>query len=151
MVDGNTAAAKGDIADLVNAYALNVRSRNASGSGDFFTEDAWFETWRIPPGEAAPVLANRLEGRDAILAYITKASQGAVTVCPMIHNLLIEVNGRQAASNCVMAAVTIPGGAEIIGEYQDTFAFDGRWRFSSRRYVILLERPAPASGGEGAR
>jgi hypothetical protein len=135
--------ARGEVADLVNAYALHVRSREAFRCSEFFTEDAVFETWRTPPGEAKPALANRLEGREAILAYITKASQGAVGVCPMIHNLLIEVNGREATSNCVMAAVTIPAGGEIFGEYQDAFRFDGRWRFSSRKYTILLERPAP--------
>jgi hypothetical protein len=144
---------RNEIADLVNGYALNVRMREASRSSDFFTEDAVFETWRTPAGAAQPSLANRLEGREAVIAYITLASQRDVRVCPMIHNLMIEVSGCEAASTCVMAALTIPGGAEIIGDYQDTFRFDGRWRFASRKYTILLERPAagPGGGEKGSR
>jgi hypothetical protein len=129
--------ARAAIADLVHTYALNIRSRQGAACGDLFTEDAVFETRK---GEPDPQVLNRLEGRAAVAAYLTQASQGDSRVCPMIHNLLIRVDGDEAWSNCVMAAVVLPGGAELLGEYQDTYLFDGVWRFSSRTYTLLHER-----------
>jgi hypothetical protein len=129
--------ARAAIADLVHTYALNIRSRRGAGCGDLFTEDAVFETRK---GEPDAAVLNRLEGRAAIRAYLAKASEGASRVCPMIHNLLVNVHGGEASSNCLMVAVVLPSGDELLGEYRDTYRFEGAWRFSSRTYTILHER-----------
>jgi hypothetical protein len=129
--------ARAAIADLVHTYALNIRRRQGAACTDLFTEDAVFETRRADPEMRT---LNRLVGRDAIVAYLAKTSQGETRVCPMIHNLLITVEGREASSNCLMAALALPGGTELIGEYEDTYRFDGVWRFASRTYTILHER-----------
>jgi hypothetical protein len=115
--------------------------RSGSLCGGLFTEDAVFETRRADPD---PRTVNRLEGRAAITAYLSKASQGDARVVPMIHNLLISIDGQAASSSCLMAALALPAGTEIIGEYRDTYRFDGAWRFSSRTYTIFREHVAPS-------
>ena len=135
--------ARAAIADLVHTYALNIRTGRGAACADLFTEDAVFETRRADPEVQT---LNRLEGRDAVVAYLTKASQSDARVCPMVHNLLIAVDGCEASSNCVMAVVALPGGTELIGEYVDTYRFEDGWRFASRTYTILHERFGPAAG-----
>lgn len=138
--------AKAAIADLVHTYALNIRARRGAACADLFTDDAVFETRRADPEERT---MNRLEGRDAIVAYLAKTTQGETRMCPMIHNLLIAVDGARATSNCVMAAVALPGGTELIGEYQDAYRFeDGAWRFTARTYTILHERFGSVAGAQ---
>jgi hypothetical protein len=140
LYDAEALDARAAIADLVHTYALNIRMREGEACADLFTEDAVFETRRADPDAR---MLNRLEGRASIAAYLAKASHGETRVCPMIHNLLITVDGREASSNCLMAALALPGGTELIGEYRDTYRFDGVWRFSSRTYTILHERAGP--------
>ena len=128
------------IADLVYTYALNIRSGNGAACVELFTADALYEMFVTDPADLSRRLRNRLEGRDAIIAYITGASTPAVRVIPMIHNLIISIDGNEAISTCAMSAVTVPTGDDLVGEYRDTFGFDGKWRFTSRAHTILLHR-----------
>src|SRR5579862_1912412 len=131
--------ARSAIADLVNTYALHIRAGNPAKCAPLFTTEAVFETRMGSVGSSSRTL-NTIAGRDAIIAHITNAMQSGARLCPMIHNLLIEVNGPNASSNCVMAALALQGGTELVGEYVDTYRLDGVWRFTSRTYTILLER-----------
>jgi hypothetical protein len=136
-VEVDVPQARTAIADLVHTYALNVRMRRGEACADLFTDDAVFETQRLDPDLRTLI---RLEGRQDIAAYLSKATQGETRVCPMIHNLLITVEGPKASSNCLMAALALPAGTELIGEYRDTYRFDGVWRFASRTYTVLHQR-----------
>lgn len=128
------------IADLVYTYALHIRKGNGAGCTDLFTEDAVFEVREAAPASGdSGRTRSRLTGREAIVSYITSASSGETRVCPMIHNLLIQVSGREAASTCVMTSVVWPTGLPMIGEYEDQFRDEDGWRFSSRVFTVFGE------------
>lgn len=125
------------IADLVHGYARNIREGRGADCLTLFTRDAVFEVRDAPLGSAeAPRTRARLEGHDAILAYLTNSASAETRVCPMIHNLLIEVNGPEAKSNSVMRAI-VSTGQGLFGEYHDGFRYEDRWLFSSRVFTIL--------------
>jgi hypothetical protein len=60
-------------------------------------------------------------------------------VCPLIHNLLIQINGREATSTCVMTSLVWSSGRQIVGEYQDSYRNETGWRFASRIFTIIGE------------
>jgi hypothetical protein len=128
------------IADLIHEYALIIRYGRFADCEDLFTEDAVFEVRGGALGMLAdaPVLT-RLQGRSAILAHLVrgKPAGGGGAVCPMIHNILIRLNGAEASSSCVMAGFVAESGATIVGEYRDTFRSEDRWRFTSRTYTMF--------------
>ena len=130
---------KAEIQDLIHRYTFNVRNRVAANNAMLFTADATFETRDGEVGNPASVSTrSRLVGRDAIIAHISSGPAMAVSVCPAITNLLIDVDGDRAASSCLMSAVIRPGGQQMHGEYSDSFRVDaGVWRFQSRIYTIF--------------
>jgi ketosteroid isomerase-like protein len=133
------------ITDLVHRYALNIRRGNGSACVALFTEDAVFEVREAPPGSPGPGRTrSRLSGHAAIEQYLVRSTATQTRVCPLIHNLLIEVNGHEASSTCVMTSPVWPAGTPIIGEYQDAFRHEGGWRFCSRVFTIFVDLPAAA-------
>jgi hypothetical protein len=70
------------------------------------------------------------------MKYVAR-STGAGSVCPLIHNLLIEVDGHDATCNSVMTAMVWASGKTMIGEYHDVLRYEGTWRFASRTYTIM--------------
>lgn len=136
--------ARAAIADLVHTYALNVRSGNGADCAQLFTDDAVFEVREAPPGNpAAGRTRSKIEGLDAIAAYVGRTSTPENRVCPLIHNLLIDVHGREATSTCVMISVVWSSGHQLIGEYLDSYRFEDGWRFTSRVFTILGEVGTP--------
>lgn len=133
------------IADLVYTYALNIRDGNGPGCAELFAEDAIFGMYGMEI-DGTRQLRKQIEGRDAIIEHISVSSGGAARVCPMIHNLVIRIDGNSAESACTMTGVVIPGGDDFIGEYRDEFRWEGRWRFVARNHTILLNRPPSAAG-----
>lgn len=134
--------ARGDIVDLIHTYALFIRRGNGAGCAGLFTHDAVYEMLASGP-DFSTTLRSRMKGREAIAAFLGSATKADLRVCPMIHNVLVTVTGDLAESTCVMTAVTIPGGDDLLGEYRDSFRNEGgRWRFSARTHTLLLHRPA---------
>jgi len=135
------------IADLVHTYAKHVRDGNGGACADLFTADAVFEVREAIVGsEAAARTRSKLTGRDAIGAYVGRTTVPAARVCPLIYNLLIDVNGREATSTCVMTSIVWSTGQQLVGEYQDKYRDENGWRFSSRVFTIMGELPPrPAS------
>lgn len=129
--------ARAAIADLVHTYARNIRGGRGADCLALFTEDGVFEIRdQLFGSSEPPSVRARLEGRDAILAYLTNSAAGDVRVCPMIHNLLIEVNRNEAASSCMMTNL-VSNGQSLFGEYMDRFRFEDGWRFSERVFTIM--------------
>jgi SnoaL-like domain len=137
--------ARAAIADLVHTYAKDVRRGNGSECARLFTEDAVFEV-REPllgnPGLSCT--RSKVTGHDAIASYLSRTAAPEARICPLIHNLLIQVDGREATSSCVMTSIIWSTGQQLIGEYQDTYRYETGWRFASRVFTILGELPHPA-------
>ena len=133
--------ARAAIADLVYEYALNIRSGKGAECVKLFTEDAVFEVREAPLGRAnAARTRAKLAGHEAISIYLARSasSESETRVCPMIHNLLIRVDGSHAESSCAMTA-QVSNGQTLLGEYQDRYRYEEGWRFSSRVFTILGE------------
>jgi hypothetical protein len=130
--------ARAAIADVVHGYAFNIRSGNAAACEALFTEDAVFEVRERGPGGITQ-LRSTLTGRSAIMGYLTDGSASQIRLCPLIQNLMVRVNGREAMSTSAMIAFVLPNGKGIIGEYEDNFRYEDRWRFCYRVYTILGE------------
>jgi hypothetical protein len=132
--------ARAHISDLVHGYAQGVRSGNFERCASMFTEDAMFEIREGMPGDAGSARTRAtLSGRDAIRKYLQQTA-AAGGVCPLISNLIVQVQGREATANSVMTGVMLAGGTNVLGEYHDSFRNDGEWRFSSRVYTIFRAR-----------
>lgn len=139
MNSNHNVAAKVAITELIHLYAYNIRSGLGVECGDLFTQDGIFEIRQMNPKDPASIIARKtLVGRDEIRDYVTAASTSGLLVCPLIHNLLIEVDGDIARSTCMMETRTWPAGFESIGEYQDAFHHtDHGWLFTHRVYTIF--------------
>jgi len=138
------------IADLVHTYALYIRTGNGAECVRLFTADAVFEVREAPPGRRGAARSrSRVTGHEAISSYLARASGASDTrVCPLIHNLLIRVDGREATSSCIMTSFVWPSGQQFIGEYEDSYKYETTWLFTSRVFTMLGQfsyAPAPQS------
>jgi hypothetical protein len=136
---------RAEIADLIHRYARCVRHREFEGCRALFTEDGIFATREGdfgPPGDLGEF--RQVQGHDAIVAHLGRSASASGGICPMIHNILIEVRRPEAASNCVMTGIVLGSGASVLGEYHDSFRRDDRWRFTMRCYTLVR---APAQAG----
>lgn len=135
--------ARAAIADLVHLYALAIRQGRPQDCAALFTEDASFAV-RDAEGPGAPDVTERAhpKGRAAVMAYVEQSTASSFRVVPMIRNLLIAVEGRTATATALMSSRTWPAGAEVFGEYQDSFREeDGRWLFSARIFTMYRKPP----------
>lgn len=130
---------KDEIAGVLHAYARAMRRGLADEATSLFTADATFETRQAWPGSEGLVLS-RFEGRDAIGAYLGKTA-ASVRLCPSISNITVALHGDTATSECLLISYVLGTPHSVIAEYEDTYAFEEGWRFSSRR-VNLLVNPA---------
>ena len=127
---------RAEIEALIYRYAQTVRNMKFDDCGALFMEDATFAQRMNQSSDWF-----RVFGRAAITAHI--ANGASIGVYPMIHNILIDLQGDTATSNCLMTAVVATGGG-IFGEYHDEMRReDGQWRFAARNYALLR---ADASG-----
>ena len=129
---------RGAIADLIHTYAKAMRHARPADSIALFTADGAFEVRDGMPGAADFTVRNRLEGMAQLEAYLVHRDGGPAKVCPLIHNILIDLDGDTARANCVMETPVLGTVHRIIGEYADSFRRDdGTWRFSERIYTIF--------------
>jgi hypothetical protein len=131
------AADRAEVADLVHRYALHIRRGEPNLAAALFTRDGAFEVRDMDPNVPRSLnVRNRAEGREAVAAYVTNSTRAARMV-PMIHNLLVELDGERAAASSLMVGRIWPTDREVIGEYADSFRREGgAWRFSERIYTI---------------
>jgi len=136
-------AARAAIADLIHTYARHIRAGRGAECVQLFTADAVFEVREAPFSSSEPARTrSKIAGHEALSNHLAGAI-GESRVCPLIHNLLIEVNGHEALSNCVMTSLVWPSGQQLMGEYQDSFRFEAGtgWRFASRVFTIFSDLP----------
>ena len=107
------------------------------GAAGLFAEDGTFEVREVDPMVPADVtVRSRAEGRAKVEAYVGN-STAQVRMIPMIHNLIIELDGDRATASSLMMGRVWPSATEIVGEYADSFRFEaGRWWFAARTYTI---------------
>jgi hypothetical protein len=128
--------AQGAIADLVHAYALAIRREAYEDVAGLFAPGGTFEVHSGQPNEAETTPRQIYASVDELVAFLV-AGRGRPGPVPLVHNLVIEVDGDTASANAVMIARILGTGDEILGEYFDRFLrVDGRWLFAGRKYVV---------------
>lgn len=128
--------AQAAIADLIHGYARAVRREEAGQVADLFIPTGTFEVRSGHPDRAEFTVRQRFETPEALVAFLLEG-KGKPHPVPLIHNLMIEVEGDTATANSMMAAPIYGTDHEVFGEYRDSFAkIDGRWLFSARIYTV---------------
>lgn len=131
------AESRAAIAELVHRYARFIRRDEPEGVSTLFTPDGTFEVRDGHPDRAEHTVRSHYASRAAIHVYMAP-NKGKPHPLPLIHNLIVELDGDEATGNCVMEAQIYGGSHKIIGEYRDKFRRqDGRWLFASRIYTIF--------------
>jgi hypothetical protein len=125
------------VADLIHRYARHVRMDEPEAVSDLFTPDGVFEIREGYPDRPEHKVRVRLEGRAAVHGHLAP-NKGQPHPIPLIHNLIVQVDGATASANCVMRASIIGTEHQVFGEYYDRFVCDGgEWYFSERRFTIF--------------
>ncbi len=129
-------AARQAMADLVHGYARFVRRGTSDLAADLFAPDGTFEVRQGHPDKPEFSSHVVIRGREQLRDYLHKP-EGSNHPIPLIHNLMIDIDGDTAAGNCVMEGQMSAGPGRVFGEYRDTFVrLDGRWFFASRIFTI---------------
>lgn len=127
------------IAGLVHAYARAVRREEVEQVASLFTPVGTFEVRDGHPDRAEYQVRQRFETPEALVAYLLEG-KGKPHPVPLLHNLMIEVDGDTATANSMMAAPIYGTDHEVLGEYRDSFVrLEGRWLFSARIYTVYGE------------
>ena len=130
------------IAELIHTYARCIRYDQPDQVGALFTEDGIFELRQGEPDKAEFTLSYRHEGRAAIHAQMSH-NKGNAHPVPLIHNLIVDVDGDLATSTCVMNGTIYGTTHAIMGEYRDSFRrVDGKWLFAARVFTMFAAASA---------
>jgi len=129
-----------EIRQLIATYAQRVNHNK--GIADLFTEDAVW-TMRTPGGEL-----REIKGGEAIRASFS-AFHAEVPSAPMIHNLVIAVDGDTAQAVDMNDLWSTMNGKRYHGwgNYEDSFRrVDGKWLFTARHMDFTSWHEVPAAG-----
>ncbi|MCT2398189.1 nuclear transport factor 2 family protein [Novosphingobium mangrovi (ex Huang et al. 2023)] len=125
------------VADLVHEYARAVRRDEPEKVASLFVPEGTFEVRSGHPDKAEFSVRSRFESPDALVAFLVTQKGGPHPI-PLIHNLMVEVEGDRATANSMMAAPIYGTDKEVFGEYHDSFERrDGTWLFSRRIYTVF--------------
>lgn len=128
--------ARAAIADLVHGYARAVRRNEPEQVEALFAPGGTFEVRSGHPDTPEFAVRTRFESPQALVAFLV-SQKGSAHPIPLIHNLMITVEGETARAESVMAAPIHRTDKEVMGEYADSFVrLEGRWLFSARIYTI---------------
>lgn len=129
--------ARREIETLVYQYARAVRTSDPRTMIDLFADDATFQVRSVDPGDSAYKSLIDLIGRGEILQYLQKSAERREWTCPLIHNLMITVEGDRASSDCVMVGADRTGTPKFMGFYQDRYRSEGSWKFAARIFTVV--------------
>jgi hypothetical protein len=133
--------ARNAISEVIYRYAHCVRTGDM-GIVDLFTKDATFTVMQLV-GRGEPTRMSHISTPaefEKFYANVTSHGDRA----PLVHNLIIDVQGDRANSYCMMSGARYDGSAQFLGYYNDTFRREDKWRFTSRVYTVY------AVEGQGA-
>ena len=126
-----------DIAELIHTYARCIRYDRPDEVGALFTEGGIFELRQGHPDKAEFTVSYRHEGRAAVHAQMSQ-NKGSAHPVPLIHNLIVALDGDTATSTCVMNGTIYGTTHAIMGEYRDSFRREhGKWLFSHRIFTMF--------------
>lgn len=129
--------AQGAVADLVHAYARAVRREAYEDILALFAEGGTFEVRSGHPDRAEFAVRQRFESPQALVAFLMEG-KGRPHPVPLIHNLMVEIEGEVASANAMMVASITGTDKVVTGEYNDSFVrVGGEWRFSARIYTVF--------------
>ena len=129
-------ASKQAITELVYRYAQLVRYDRLDETAQLYLPDGVFEVRLGPPDGPHTAVQSHVEGREAIRDMLLP-SKGKPHPVPLIHNLMIEVEGAHATGSCVMEGRSSIGEGGFWGEYRDRYArAGGRWYFAERVFTM---------------
>lgn len=124
------------VARLVHAYAQAVRREEVERIADMFIPAGIFEVRGGHPDRAEFTVRQRFETPAELVAFLLEG-KGKPHPVPLLHNMMIDVDGDTATANSMMAAPIYGTDHEVFGEYHDSFIrTEGRWLFSRRIYTI---------------
>lgn len=131
--------AKMAIADLVHSYARSIRHNKVEDIEGLFAPDSFFEVRGGHPSKPEFEVQNRYDGARAIGEFMEQG-KGQAHPVPLIHNLLIELDGERASGSCAMEGQVYGTEHKMMGEYRDAFVrIDGRWLFASRTFTMYVK------------
>lgn len=124
------------IARLIHAYAQAVRREEVERVADLFIPTGTFEVRDGHPDRAEFTMRQRFAAPEALVAFLLEG-KGKPHPVPLLHNIMVEVEGDIATANSMMAAPIYGTDHEVFGEYHDSFVrVEGRWLFSGRIYTV---------------
>ena len=125
------------IAELIHTYARCIRYDRPDQVGALFTADGTFELREGHPDKPEFTVKYRLDGRESVHAQMAQ-NKGSAHPVPLIHNLIVAVDGDHATATCVMEGRIYGSGHGITGEYHDIFRRGGgKWLFAARIFTIF--------------
>ena len=126
------------IADLVHDYARAIRHNANEDIEGLFAPDAFFEVRAGHPSQPEYTVQNRYNSAKEIGEFMMKG-KGTAHPVPLVHNLMIEVDGDRASGLLAMEGQIYGTEHKIIGEYNDSYVrINGRWKFASRVYTMYM-------------
>ncbi len=132
--------AKAAVAETIYAYARAIRRMEPQAAADCYHEDGVFEIrLGIAGGESTPRV--KLEGREAVYDYLATGEAAGAQLAPVIHNMVVRVDGTAAHASSVLVSHQIGGDRRTLAEYEDELRFeDGAWRLAHRVCTLLMPR-----------
>jgi hypothetical protein len=121
------------IEHLIAVYAQRVMRGEANA--ELFTDDGAYIHRRTPTVE--PVI---VRGRAELDAHYVARPDAFGAATPMIHDIMLTIDGDDAEGSCVMELHMSREGRHVIayGCYEDRFRREGgRWKFVTRDLTMI--------------
>ena len=133
-------AAKQAITEALHRYCVAV---------DRMDEGTWWEVWHP---DAMAHYEEIFEGAASrLMGWIFETHRSCEATSHQVSNMLIDLDGHAATSECYVTACVRAGGTDVIarGRYLDVWASrDGAWRIEQRRYRTDILQVFPVTGGQ---
>lgn len=128
------------VTDALSHYSMGISEGRPKDAVALFTEDGAFEL-RVKEATGYSVRF-RLEGKPALMNGIANQVNSGANPCPMLHNVLVEIDGDRAFASALMETAMAGQTTRVVGVYNDTLVREGgRWLFRERVFTILANPP----------